>query len=720
MSERSKGPSDETRARASGRARFIAGEAAIHESRGRGVVVQETDDAIFVRFADAIVRFVRGTDRLRRIAPWSEGRILPVWDEIDDPARFIPELTIGERAMLRWFDEGLPPDWRIYVRPHLDGDLPSAALLHPRHGAMIWDVVESDGVHLPLQEVLSLRVRRLERIRGGIYGTYIPELAEAVSRDRRYYGTIQLGLYLPNVPARALDPLRGEHSHVQLVTPEDVASLEPSSALPSAFDRLSDARHEQLDQLFGTYYHTPRALEMDPLTPDQMRVAGAEYGQHVLQGVAGSGKTLVLAYRAAAVANRGQRALVATFNRTLTNYVRETLRSTPVEYRTDRVTVQHFHGLLRELLSLPPDGEDEASINRWLEEDWPREAVDQLAEFGVPAKWRFDSVLIDEAQDISTRFLDVIQLLMRSEDSDLMAAVDHAQALYQRESAFSADSRRRGWHRHRLRTSHRLPPEIARVANTFAQRWMLDTDRLEVDEAPLGLAVGTPSVIPAENDQVACCMVARIIEELQGSGARPHDITVLVPSREHGAALATTLADHSIASNHLFLVPATGAPMDGRVGPDDFAFDSLDDRLGRIHYEQSLKRAFVPGDQRVKISTVHSFKGWETDHLVCVLPPEPEEVDLPNLTALYVAITRPRMSLTFVGTDSWDLASMMPTSVVDTPSRDEQRRFAMLFFEAKRRYEQIRRKRKSTDAAENDTNESDVGPHLDWSWVGGP
>lgn len=49
-------------------------------------------------------------------------------------------LTDGERQVLDLFSRHLPPDWEIYVQPHLNGLRPDFVLLHPNIGIAVFEV----------------------------------------------------------------------------------------------------------------------------------------------------------------------------------------------------------------------------------------------------------------------------------------------------------------------------------------------------------------------------------------------------------------------------------------------------------------------------------------------------------------------------------------------------------------------------------------------------
>jgi superfamily I DNA/RNA helicase len=92
-----------------------------------------------------------------------------------------------------------------------------------------------------------------------------------------------------------------------------------------------------------------------------------------------------------------------------------------------------------------------------------------------------------------------------------------------------------------------------------------------------------------------------------------------------------------ISANHVFPVASSGALPDRGEEPGEAAW--------RI--AQARKTAFAYADSRLKVSTVHSFKGWEAPRVVLVLPlGQPTHR---TTTMVYVGLTRARGDLVLVG-----------------------------------------------------------------------
>src|SRR5688572_20832318 len=88
------------------------------------------------------------------------GRVVsPPLHEID---RLRPSLTDGESQVLQYFCDVLPPDWEIYIQPHLNGLRPDFVLLHPHNGIAVYEVKDW---HLSAMEYfVDARAGRVPRL----------------------------------------------------------------------------------------------------------------------------------------------------------------------------------------------------------------------------------------------------------------------------------------------------------------------------------------------------------------------------------------------------------------------------------------------------------------------------------------------------------------------------------------------------------------------------
>jgi hypothetical protein len=572
--------------------------------------------------------------------------------------------------------------------------------------------------------------RFLNDVRGRIYGRYAPDIGEAVNDDIRRFGIIKAGLFFSDSSTADAARLKTKDASALHVAAFGWDALDPDNpeVVVPILGRaavLQEGWFEILDRAFTHDRRIPDPLAAILLTPEQRRHAAPSPGYTGIEGVVGSGKTIVLAYRAALGAESGRLMLILTFNRTLTNYVLGTLGLVPVVYRSDRVTVLHFHDLCRKIHEhyrqpLPPvrraipegdePSDDDGEVDEGaLEVGWPASAMRLIQERGVPPGLRFDGVLVDEAQDFSPIWFELIQRLSASE---VVIAYDSAQRLYERDEAMSRGEVARlfGGRTGRLRTlgkAIRLPLRSVRMASTFAQRWSLKTAALEADvdgllppDAPLStLSVGSPA-------EAASGIIGLVLTWQSEPGYRSRDVAIVVPSNSIGETLVRLLAEHGVSTNHVFAVRHTGALMETQIAGDK-------DPVWLI--EQAHKQAFKYGDARLKVSSVHSFKGWEAGRVILMLPFQ--RPSRRTAALVYVGLTRSRGTLALVGLIEEYGLDHIEGALSDIAKGDHQvaARFDVLFAEA----EAVRARHRKPRTRRAEASHGVTDPRSpDWpSWV---
>ena len=150
-------------------------------------------------------------------------------------------------------------------------------------------------------------------------------------------------------------------------------------------------------------------------------------GYRVIKGVAGSGKTLVLIFRARHFARHHPRwrILLTCFNRPLASSLARQLDGLP------RVEVRTVDGMANQIctaLGIRTDHLGNEKYDRRIQE------VLQAIEAGrVPEHFRYDAVLIDEAQDLDKSRTQMLFGLLKQPWNDFVVALDSAQNLYRRQ-----------------------------------------------------------------------------------------------------------------------------------------------------------------------------------------------------------------------------------------------------------------------------------------------
>jgi hypothetical protein len=122
----------------------------------------------------------------------------------------------------------------------------------------------------------------------------------------------------------------------------------------------------------------------------------------IVEGCAGSGKTLLAMHRARSFAAQHRSVLLTCYNAELARWLREELASDLVE-NGGRLTVWHFHRLASELCKKAGIDFVPQEQGRW----WDEIAPDLLAQAALdlyPKEAAFNALVVDEAQDFSLHY----------------------------------------------------------------------------------------------------------------------------------------------------------------------------------------------------------------------------------------------------------------------------------------------------------------------------
>jgi hypothetical protein len=335
-------------------------------------------------------------------------------------------------------------------------------------------------------------------------------------------------------------------------------------------------------------------------------------GHRVIHGVAGSGKTMILAYRCIHLAKLA-RVLVLCFNRTLAARLNELLIAHEV---TGRVSVRNFHAWCRDQLVLYhvplPTTNDTG--------EYTRELVERLAaavDRGQVPRAQYEAVLIDEGHDFEPAWLKLVVQMIDPETDSLLLLYDDAQSIYggRRKFSFRSVGVQAQGRTTILRLNYRNTADVLHVAYEFAK------DVLHPEEADED---GVPLVAP---------------QSAERRGPRPELVQ-----------LPTLQAEGSYLARRLFDLHKQGQ----RWGDMAVVY-----RAGFIHQEvrEQLERSGIPttlltsldpkrarsDDDSVKFVTFHSSKGLE--YPTVAIPgfgflPNPHENERDELRLAYVAMTR--------------------------------------------------------------------------------
>lgn len=564
-------------------------------------------------------------------------------------------LTAGEEKVFHFFDQHLPSGWEIYIQPHLNGLRPDFVLLNPNGGIGVfevkdWDLnamryftkpgsscielwAEREGKQFCIQE--NEPITKVNLYKKEIFDLYCPRL-----QTGNGWAVITAGVIFPFARSdrirQLLEPFlkssAGDSyakyqplSGIEELSSGDIHSVFPeakriSSRIMSE-EHASDLRGWLVEPDFASTQRIPLTLDRNQRSLAESRT---ETGYRRIKGPAGSGKSLVLAARAARLANEGKSVLVATFNITLWHYLRDLIvrgLTHPSSIRNIRFT--HFHlwckhacydvGWAKRYDDLWKEGL-QSSI---LDLDLP-----QLAEEAInqPGAARYDAIFVDEGQDYHPLWWNVLRQACEP-DGEMLLVADATQDVYGTAKSWTDDVMTgagfTGGRWAQLSVSYRMPPDAMAIARSFAQTFLPkeSIDLPELEQVSLDLypcSLRWVQCGPHNASQVCSDEAAALMRHTGINGLANADITMLASDKKAGARVVERLRKYRVKAI---------------------------DTFGADHRRR--KMGFYMGDSRVKATTLHSFKGWEARLLILYIT---EASHLESLALVYAGLTRIKRS----------------------------------------------------------------------------
>ena len=587
-------------------------------------------------------------------------------DGVDWP-HLSAEPNLAERRVADWFRERFIrgddlQGWAIYERPYINGIVPSLVLVHPQRGIAVYEVVDWEPGSVGLSEgtVLSFDGQPLEGVQNPFllvrhYKNVVARFATDVI-GKAGYGMTTAGVIFTrgsNAEWRKLgDHFRRDGDSRKLypvLGPEFLGQRKIQDVLPSAIHPSSLwSRPEVVARLLCAQLEPPSApsRDADPFVLDGVQSVLVDSdpgltGYRRVKGPAGSGKSLILAHRAAVLAGRRYRVLIVCFNITLTSYLKELVHrklfemeggARRIETLWRNIEVHHYHEWVKD--------------HEWMMAH-PCDCLD-AGVCGCREENKFDAIMVDEGQDFHPQWWNHLRLCALRHRGEVLFAADATQDIYGQSKAWTDETMRSAGFRGAWNTlpySYRVPVPMVPMLRDYVSRFLRDrvADLPTVAQGGLGdlYPVSLRWVQHGKGDlplDVLRCEIQRVCDGLP-SAHRLSDIVVLFPSHSVGFSILKNCVPRSPEDVATILVGGCGDTpgcCDRRDSGNRYDRSECVQRRSR-----SWKLGFPSPREGLRAVTVHSYKGWESKHVVIfVQDVSSGEGQWDGAALFYVALTR--------------------------------------------------------------------------------
>ncbi|MBA2272188.1 MAG: NERD domain-containing protein [Chthoniobacterales bacterium] len=346
----------------------------------------------------------------------------------------------GELHLLAFLDQALGNEYEVYFQPFLNGDRPDIVVMRKGSGVLVievkdWDLshysVDSNGnwyVHAGGHHRIKSPFEQVRTYRDNLFNLHIKHLLERQLENRNLFAVVACGVYFHRADQSQLDELCGQVEHMELLTPDSLTEENFERILHRTWlSKTSTYFDDDLYNRFHRYLQPPRhtrdqGKETIP-TPKQKALSESRPVQQKIRGVAGSGKTKVLARRAVnAHLRTGGRILILTYNITLRNYIHDAISEIREDFPWDNFYIVNYHQFFNTQANnhgLPIQG-----LADYQNEGFFELVKDKITKFGA--------VFIDEIQDYNSEWIRIVKDYFLHEGGEFVVFGDEKQNVYRR------------------------------------------------------------------------------------------------------------------------------------------------------------------------------------------------------------------------------------------------------------------------------------------------
>lgn len=566
--------------------------------------------------------------------------------------------TGGEWTLLNFLLDNLDDTYEICYQPYLNGDNPDFAIMRKGSGVLLIEVKDWNLNHYYVDEKTKWRLQKdntqiksplnqVENYKSNLFHLHLEEFFRKSIKSKNHWATVNCAVYFhkateQNITSFLLDSFKKEQysSYQKFVgyfgilgydslTKDKLNSLltrfwlnKPSyyfdETLYTSFQRYLKPPIHQIEEGVSIIY----SKEQQELIRSEIRP------RRKIKGVAGSGKTLVLAKRAVNAYKRtdGQ-ILILTYNLSLKNYIHDRISDVREEFDWNSFYITNYHQFFKTQAN--NYNLDIQSLSDWQDTSFFEIVKDDIK--------KYDVVLIDEIQDYMQSWIDIITTYFTHSETEFVVFGDEKQNIYERELDENNEPIVRTvagvWNKS-LNISYRFASNIGNIAIKFQKKIF-------------GLKYGADELkLMSQFDFEKRIIEYHYFHSFTFDLLFEKVYNVLERNQIHSSDVGILCSKVEILREIDYLIRTKKRENTSIVFESQEEYlEHKDDNAKIEKIRKFRKNHFYMKTGTVKLSTIHSFKGWEIDTLFLFIEKEEDEKEFSNAELIYTGLTRARKNL---------------------------------------------------------------------------
>ena len=571
-------------------------------------------------------------------------------------------------SLLRLYDtlrERHGKDLQVMLRPMINSDRVDIVVAERDAGIILINEYDKDNDKgKDEREKIEEQCERLKFLWRNMFESHIKSLKIDAIEEHGIWGAVQTVLYVPGKSKEELNKIVSQESennkkqYTKFISDdEDLTNMiEGLKKKPNLF---KEEHYDELIEIIVGKWHSYKDGDLNfNLTEYQKKIVRDERKRIRYKGVAGCGKTQIVANRAVERhLKTGSKVLIITFNISLIQYIRMRINQVPADFSTTAFEINNYHQFFKSKAN--QYAQCRLQMGDWDDKNFFRQYAEKIE--------KYKTIIIDEVQDFKEEWLYTLVTYFLDKDGSVSVFGDGEQNIYAREmdkETKMPPMREMGfsgrWPEISERQSMRIQnPDIAEIASKFADKF------ISAENKPIEAGLRFPGNEVVKYDKDKCSQNMQPWNEFLARSAN-HIIEKYRLSTKDVAVVGAQIkllrgVAYSYSKLYGQKVMTTFETEEDykKITSDtnkQYAYKDLESirRVAKIH--------FTTNCEELKMSTIHSFKGWESDTIILILQqevknqrPTPDfedegKVDYASL--IYTAMTRAKRNLFIINVDN--------------------------------------------------------------------
>jgi hypothetical protein len=618
-----------------------------------------------------------------------------IYPDMENIQRLKVPPTGGEWELIRYLVSNLDDSHEIFFNPFLDGDRPDIIILKNGCAAFIIEVKDWRLKHYKVSEDnkwavsngkqssrISSPQSQAFRYKKNLYDLHLPEAGLARLANPNFYNLVHCFVYFHGSNHHQIDSLyfsaleknqndlsllnqRHQSNSINAQSYEKAIShlerkkraLERDRSIAYGSDRLRNLVknikqkgphilfNEDIYRDFKRRLSPPQHVSRQGIAisfdQKQLSMTESETGMEKIKGVAGCGKTTILAQRAINAHQRHKTPiLILTFNITLKNYIRDKISDIQGSRDFSFFEISNYHQFFNSQIN-----NLEMDIVSFIQ-DYGLEGLYSVDVFHDQQPIKYQTILVDEIQDYKGEWVKIIRDNFLSVDGEMVLFGDESQNIYERDVSRSRVIAQGFGRWKKISRSYRINKDsgLNQLYRDFQEEFLVDkysdTDLFEVTPTQTGMIFSLLKYESVASNGWKEEVFDSIQKYIKDYDLHPNDVVVLCSKisliRQLNEFWIGREKTHCMFESLRELAVCTRTDFDELRSMDEDQLNSLvsQNRSAVETVRRTKKNHFYSNSGLIKLSTIHSYKGLESKVVFYILTPD----DQPEV--IYTSITR--------------------------------------------------------------------------------